>query len=145
MPSWLIWIALAATLGTAEVLTMAFAAGLMAGAALLAALVAGFGGGLAAQSVTFALTSFVALPLAVPIARRRLARPDTYRSGVSGLADRSAIVLTQVDSISGTVRIGGGVWSARAYDETHILPEGTPVTVFEIEGAIALVYPREFT
>ena len=39
--------------------------------------------------------------------------------------------------------IGGEVWSARAYDETLVIPVGTRVAVFEIDGATALVYPKE--
>ena len=30
-----------------------------------------------------------------------------------------------------------------AYDETLVIPPGTTVDVIEIEGATALVYPRE--
>jgi membrane protein implicated in regulation of membrane protease activity len=143
MPAWLIWLTLAAVLGTAELLTMAFAAGVMAFAALVPAAVAGFGGGLEAQSVAFAAASFVALPLVLPLASRRGKRAPDYHSGVAALADRAAVVVSQVDSVSGTVRIGGEVWSARSYDETQVLPEGTRVTVFDIEGATALVYPKE--
>jgi len=53
-------------------------------------------------------------------------------------------VLTRVDALSGTVRIGGEVWSARAFDETQVIAEGSRVTVFQIDGATALVYPKEF-
>jgi membrane protein implicated in regulation of membrane protease activity len=35
------------------------------------------------------------------------------------------------------------VWSARALDENHVIPAGTLVDVMEIEGATAIVYPRE--
>jgi membrane protein implicated in regulation of membrane protease activity len=35
------------------------------------------------------------------------------------------------------------VWSARALDEDQVIPIGTPVDVMEIEGATAIVYPRE--
>jgi membrane protein implicated in regulation of membrane protease activity len=52
-------------------------------------------------------------------------------------------VVKQVDALSGEVRIGGEVWSARAYDETLVIPAGTRVAVFEIQGATALVYPKE--
>jgi membrane protein implicated in regulation of membrane protease activity len=41
------------------------------------------------------------------------------------------------------VRIGGEEWSARPYDETLTIPKGTTVDVLQIEGATALVYPRE--
>ena len=38
---------------------------------------------------------------------------------------------------------GDEKWSARAYDETLVIPAGATVDVIEIEGATALVYPRE--
>jgi membrane protein implicated in regulation of membrane protease activity len=41
------------------------------------------------------------------------------------------------------VRIGPDLWSSRAYDETLVIPAGTTVDVLHIEGATALVYPRE--
>ncbi|MDQ1740735.1 MAG: hypothetical protein QOE53_2387 [Pseudonocardiales bacterium] len=145
MPAWLIWLVLAAALGAIEVVTLAFAAGLMAVAALVTAIVAGAGGGLEAQAIAFALSSFAALAVAVPLARRRGATQAGYRSGADALTDQPAMVLTEVDAQSGTVRIGGEVWSARAYDETLVLPVGTRVSVFQIVGATALVYPREFS
>lgn len=144
-PSWLLWLVLAAALGAVEIVTLAFAAGLMASAALVAAIVAGFGGGLQAQAIAFALASFAALAVAVALARRRSVARAGYRSGAPALIDQPAVVLTQVDGQSGTVRIGGEVWSARAYDETLVLAVGTRVSVFEIVGATVLVYPREFS
>jgi membrane protein implicated in regulation of membrane protease activity len=35
------------------------------------------------------------------------------------------------------------VWSARAYDPTQMIAEGTRVAVFGIEGATVLVYTLE--
>ena len=145
MPAWLIWSILAAALGVLEMVTFAFAAGLMAFAALVTALVALSGGSLEAQAVTFALTAFVELAIVVPLAGRRSVTRAGYRSGTEALVDHPAVVLTEVDAHSGTVRIGGEVWSARAYDETLVLPVGTRVSVFQIVGATALVYPREFS
>jgi membrane protein implicated in regulation of membrane protease activity len=143
MHAWIVWLAAAAVLGVIEMMTLAFAAGLMAAAALVAAVVAGIGGGLVLQSLAFAATAFAGLAVVHPLATRRRRGPNAYRSGVAALTDRPAIVVEQVDARSGTVRIGGEVWSARAYDETQVIPAGTRVTVFEIEGATALVYPRE--
>ena len=144
-PSWLLWLVLAAVLGAVEVVTLVFAAGLMAAAAVVAAIVAGAGGGLQAQAVAFALSSIVALAFAIALARRRSTGRSGYRSGTPALINQPAVVLTEVDAQSGTVRIAGEVWSARAYDETLVLPVGTRVSVFEIVGATALVYPREFS
>jgi membrane protein implicated in regulation of membrane protease activity len=145
MHAWIVWVAAAAVLGVVEMVTLAFAAGLMAVAALVAAVVAGVGGGVELQALAFAAAALGGLALLHPLARRRRLGKTAYRSGVAALTDRPAVVIEQVDASSGTVRIGGEVWSARAYDETLVMPAGTRVTVFEIEGATALVYPRELS
>jgi membrane protein implicated in regulation of membrane protease activity len=62
---------------------------------------------------------------------------------VAALVGRQARVVQEVTGHAGRVRIGGEEWSARAYDETLVIPPGTTVDVIEIEGATALVYPRE--
>ena len=62
---------------------------------------------------------------------------------VAALVGRQARVVQEVTGHDGRVRIGGEEWSARAYDETLVIPAGTTVDVIEIEGATALVYPRE--
>ena len=43
----------------------------------------------------------------------------------------------------GRVRIDGEEWTARAYDETLVIPPGKTVDVMEISGATAIVYPRD--
>jgi len=52
-------------------------------------------------------------------------------------------VIEEVTALGGRVRIGGEVWSARSYDEAQVIPAGSTVDVFAIEGATALVHPRE--
>jgi membrane protein implicated in regulation of membrane protease activity len=39
----------------------------------------------------------------------------------------------------GTVRIGGEIWTARAYEEAREIPAGTDVEIVDIRGATALV------
>ena len=90
MHAWIVWLAAAAVLGVVEMVTLAFAAGLMAAAALVAAVVGGVGGGVVLQSLAFAAAAFGGLALLYPLA----ARPSTAREdGVSqrgGGADRPA-------------------------------------------------------
>ncbi len=144
IPAWLIWLAIAAVLGTAEIITLTVAAGLVAVAAVIAAIVAGVGGNIEMQSAIFATASFGSLAAVLPVVRRRAATRRGYRSGVDALLGRTAVTLTQVDAVCGTVRIGGEIWSARTYDETQVIAEGTRVSVYEIDGVTALIYPREF-
>jgi membrane protein implicated in regulation of membrane protease activity len=75
-----------------------------------------------------------------PIARRHLRQPAELRTGAAALVGAKAVVVERVNIAGGLVKIGGEVWSARAYDESQVLEPGTQVQVAVIEGATALVY-----
>jgi membrane protein implicated in regulation of membrane protease activity len=143
MVAWIVWLIVAAVLGVAELLTFTFALGLIAVGACVAAAVAVFGVGLPLQLLAFILASGAGLGLVLPIARRHVKQPPLLRTGPAALVGRPAQVLEEVNGYGGRVRIGGEVWSARAYDETLVIPVGHTVDVMQIEGATALVYPRE--
>ena len=59
------------------------------------------------------------------------------------MSAQAELAEAEVTGQAGRVRIGGEEWSARAYDESLVIPPGATVDVIEIEGATALVYPRE--
>jgi membrane protein implicated in regulation of membrane protease activity len=143
MGTWIIWVIIAAVLGGLELLTTTLAFGLVALAALVAAGVGWVGGDAAIQFGAFVIASGAGLGVARPFALRHVRQPPMLRTGTAALVGRSAIVLEEVTGQAGRVRIGGDVWSARAYDETLVIPAGTTVDVMHIEGATALVYPRE--
>ncbi len=143
MDTWIIWLIVAAVLGTVEILTTTLAFGLVGVAALLAAATGGLGGPPAVQFGVFVLTSALGLGVARPFAMRHIRHPPMLRSGTAALVGRTGYVLEEVSDHGGRVRIGGEEWSARPYDETLVIPAGTKVDVLQIEGASALVYPRE--
>jgi membrane protein implicated in regulation of membrane protease activity len=143
MGSWIVWLVLAAVLGVAEVLTTTLAFGLVAVAAAVAAVVGGLGGGLPFQLGAFAVAAAAGLGVVRPIALRHIKQPPMLRTGAAALVGRSGRVLEEVSDQAGQVRIGGEVWSARSYDESQVIPVGSTVDVFAIEGATALVHPRE--
>jgi membrane protein implicated in regulation of membrane protease activity len=95
------------------------------------------------QLLAFIIASAAGLGFVLPIARRHIRQPPLLRTGPAALVGRSAQVLEEVTGLGGRVRIGGEVWSARSYDETLVIPAGSAVDVMQIEGATALVYPRE--
>jgi membrane protein implicated in regulation of membrane protease activity len=140
-----VWIILAAVLGVAEMLTLTAALGLLSVAALAAAAAAALGGDAFAQLVSFAVVAVAGLALVRPLLRRqlRVRMGPQHRFGVAALVGRQARVVQEVTGHAGRVRIGGEEWSARAYDETLVIPPGATVDVIQIEGATALVYPRE--
>jgi len=141
----IVWVVLAAVLGVAEIFTLTAALGVLAAAPQAAAGAAALGLGPFAQFATFAAVSIALLVGVRPLLKRQL-RPrygPQHRFGVAALVGRQARVVQEVTGQAGRVRIGGEEWSARAYDETLVIPAGTTVDVIEIEGATALVYPRE--
>src|ERR1700691_1862110 len=118
MESWIVWLVLAAVLGAAGV-------------------------GLPFQLAAFAVASAAGLGLVRPIAMRHIKQPPLLRTGTAALVGRTAIVLEEVTEHTGRIRIGGEEWSSRPYDESLVIPVGAKVDVMQIEGATALVYPRE--
>jgi membrane protein implicated in regulation of membrane protease activity len=140
---WIAWLIAAAVLGVAEFFTLTLAFGLLAAAALVAAVVAGLGGSLLAQVLAFAIAGGVGLLVVRPIARRQMSHPSLVREGSYALIGKKAVVLEEVTGTHGLIKLSGEVWSARALDENHVIPAGTLVDVMEIEGATAIVYPRE--
>lgn len=143
MQSWVLWLIVAAVLGTAELMAATFDLLLLAVAALAAAGVGALGLGIGFQVIAFVVTAATMITLVRPIARRHLTGHPGLRSGVAALVGREAVVLAPCDRDDGRVRIGGEEWSARSYDPDLHIPAGTRVDVFAIEGATALVHPQE--
>lgn len=65
------------------------------------------------------------------------------RDGSDALIGKRAEVLQEVTATRGLIKLSGEQWSARALDEGLVIPVGALVDVMEIEGATAVVYPRE--
>ena len=141
--SWIVWLIVAAVLGVAELLTTTLAFGLIAVAAVVAAVIGTFHIGLAVELAAFVVAAGAGLGFVRPIAMRHIKQPPLLRTGTSALVGRSAKVVEEITDDGGKVRIGGELWSARPYDESHVIAVGSTVDVFAIEGATALVHPRE--
>ena len=135
----MIWMIAAGILAVGEIATVTFVLGPVALAAVLAAVVALIGPDVEYQVLAFAVASVASLWLIRPIARKHLRTPHHVGTGTAALVGAKATVLERVDGQGGTVKLGGEVWSARSYDDSHVLEPGAQVTVIEIRGATALV------
>jgi membrane protein implicated in regulation of membrane protease activity len=140
VPDWLLWVILAALLAVGEVLTLGFLLGLLALAAVAAGIVAALGAGLVAQFLVFIVASLASLAVLRPIAKKHLRTPAQLRTGTAALVGSKAVVTQQVDDLTGQVKIGGELWSARAFMEGEVIEPGARVEVAKIDGATALVY-----
>lgn len=125
------------------VFTLTLVFGLLAGAALVAAVVAGVGIGILGQLVALGVAAAAGLVLVRPIALRHMAQGPLTHEGSDALIGKKAEVMQEITATHGLIKISGEEWSARALDESHVIPVGALVDVMGIEGATAVVYPRE--
>jgi membrane protein implicated in regulation of membrane protease activity len=141
MDGWVIWLVIAVGLAAGEMLTTSFYLAPFAVGALGAGLADAVGAPALVSVAVFLLVGVALLTTLRPVARRHLQVPARIRTGTDRLVGQSAVVLEPVanDAATGTVRLDGGVWTARAYDEDETFPAGTRVQVIEIRGATALV------
>jgi membrane protein implicated in regulation of membrane protease activity len=136
---WVLWMIAAGLLAVGEMFTLGFFLGPVAIAAVLAAIVALAGGGVALQWIVFTAVAAASVLVLRPIARRHLRTPLQLRTGTAALIGAPALVLERVDGQGGQVKIGGEIWSARSFDEDQAYEPGTRVEVLKIDGATALV------
>ncbi|MFF8448631.1 NfeD family protein [Streptomyces leeuwenhoekii] len=140
---WFVWLLTAAALGAAEFFTLTLVFGLLAGAALVAAVVAGFDIGILGQLVALGAAAAAGLLIVRPVALRHMAEQPLTREGSDALIGKRAEVMQEVTATRGLIKLSGEEWSARALDESLVIPVGALVDVMEIDGAKAVVYPRE--
>ncbi|MGW6547416.1 NfeD family protein [Streptomyces massasporeus] len=141
--AWFAWLLVAAALGVAEFFTLTLVFGLLAGAAVVAAVVAGVGIGVVGQFVALGVAAAAGLVVVRPVALRQMTQQPLTRDGSDALIGRRAEVMQEVTATRGLIKLSGEEWSARTLDESHVIPVGALVDVMEIEGATAIVYPRE--
>jgi membrane protein implicated in regulation of membrane protease activity len=141
MDAWVIWLIVAVVFAVAEAINLSFYLFPFAIGAAGAAIVGLAGGEAAISWITFAVLTAVSFTVVRPIARRHISMPPQLRTGTAALIGRTGIVTERIvnDDGLGKVRIEGEVWTARSYDEDHVIEAGTRVHVMEIKGATALV------
>jgi membrane protein implicated in regulation of membrane protease activity len=139
--SWVIWAIVAVGLAVGEILTPGmFFLGPVALAAVLAAAVAALGAGLGIELAVFIAAAVASLAFLRPIARAHLRMPTQLRTGTAALVGARGVAVERIDAHGGRVKIGGEIWTARAFDEAQVIEPGERVDIVKIEGATALVY-----
>ena len=141
MGTWVFWILLAVILAAGEVMSVSFFLAPFAVGALLGGLADLAGAGAVAAFLVFLVSSGLLFGIVRPIARRHLRTPAQLRTGTAALIGRTAIVTELIDNVagSGSVKLDGELWTARAYEDDEVIAAGRRVHVVEIKGATALV------
>jgi membrane protein implicated in regulation of membrane protease activity len=113
-----LWIVAAGALGVAEMLTLGLFLAPFAVGAVLAGVLAAIGTPFLASAAVFAVTALVLLFSARPLVLGRWRVPIGIRTGAAALVGSRALVVERIAfPHPGAVKIGGEVWTARAYME----------------------------
>jgi membrane protein implicated in regulation of membrane protease activity len=142
----LLWIVLGVVFAVAEIFTTSLFLIMFAAGAFAAAAAAALGAGVAVQALVFAIVSVVSVGAVRPVIqqhRRPAVETGDEPFGLEAIEGANALVMEQVDAHNGLIKIGGELWSARAYDATQVFEPGDHVRVIEVKGVTALVWRDE--
>ncbi len=141
MSPWVLWLIAAVILAVGELATTGLFLAPFAGGAAIASILAAAGAGATIEWAAFLVVSIVLLAALRPLAREHQRTRGQIRTGTAALVGQTAIVVERIANAEGVgcVRLGGEIWTARAYDEDEVIEPGAQVHVLEIRGATALV------
>lgn len=140
----LFWLVALMVLLVIEVITMGLTTIWLAGGALIAVFVAWAGFSWYVQAAVFLVVSLLLLCSTRPIAVKYFNK-ERVKTNIESIIGKQAIVLTEINNLKGTgqVSLNGMEWSARAYKEETVIPQGAIVIVKEVSGVKLIVEEKE--
>jgi membrane protein implicated in regulation of membrane protease activity len=141
--AWAIWLSLAFLLAVAEILSLDLVLIMLAVGALAGAGVAVVAPGLWwLQILVAAGVSVGTLLLLRPTLIEKVRRMPGYRSSTDTMVGSSGMAMSEITHAGGEVKVAGQSWTARTMAPGQVIDQGTEIEVYEIDGAIAVVYPK---
>ena len=141
--SWAIWLSLAFLLGIAEIMSLDLVLIMLAVGALAGAAVAVVAPTLWWLQILVATgISVMMLLLLRPTLLAKVRNMPGYRSSADKMVGSSGLAISQIDKSGGEIKVDGQSWSARPYSSDVVIEQGTEIEVYEIDGVIAVVYPK---
>src|SRR3954466_351616 len=141
--AWAVWLSLAFLLGVAEIMSLDLVLIMVAVGA-----VAGAGVAVLAptlwwlQILVATLITLMMLLLLRPTLLAKVRNMPGYRSSAAKMVGSSGVATSQIDRSGGEIKVDGQSWSARPYSSDVVIEQGTEIEVYEIDGVIAVVYPK---
>ncbi len=134
------WLLMAAIFIVIELVTLGLTTIWFAGGAFVAAIAGACGANLVIQVILFLVVSIVLLVLTRPIAVKHL-DSKIEKTNSEALIGKTAVVMQEIHNVNGTgqAKINGMEWTARAKNESEIIPAGTNVSIVDISGVKLIV------
>ncbi len=141
--AWAIWLSLAFLLAVAEIMSLDLVLIMLAVGALAGAGVSVVAPGMWwLQILVAAGVSVGMLLLLRPTVLAKVRSMPGYKSSAAKMVGSSGVAVSQVDRSGGEIKVDGQSWTARPYSIDLVIEQGTEIEVYEIDGAIAVVYPK---
>lgn len=141
--AWAIWLSLAFLLGVAEVMSLDFVLIMLAVGALAGAGVAVLAPSVWWLQVLVAAGVSVGMLLALrPTLLAKVRNMPGYRSSAAKMVGSTGVAVSEINKSGGEIKVDGQSWTARPYSSDIVIERGTEIEVYEIDGAIAVVYPK---
>lgn len=140
--SWLWWLGAALVLGVIEMITVELMFLMLAGGAIAGAIVGAVGAPFAVQLLVAAVVAVLLVFLVRPwaLTKLKMSTPEA-RTNTAAHIGRKVIVISEVDSRAGQVKLAGETWTARSAAPGMVIPLDAYARVVRIEGATAIVEP----
>ena len=142
--AFLFWAAVAVVSLIVEAMTAELVSCWFAPSAIVSMILSGFVDLFWVQLLVFLVLSAVLLLVARRFVKKKLAAKGEPALNADSLIGRTGIVQEAVNNVSetGSVKVGGLVWTARAADGNEgEIPAGTVVTIREIQGVKLICEP----
>ena len=143
MLMWQIWLIISGACFILEMLTVGFLLFWFALGALLAMIVSFFVESVIVQTAVFLISSTLLLFATKPFVEKFQKSTSEYQTNSSSIEGEKGLVTKEINSNtgSGQIKVHSEVWSAKSFDDSIDIPEGTNVIVERIEGVKAIVKP----
>jgi membrane protein implicated in regulation of membrane protease activity len=140
-----LWVILGVALAIAEIFTTTLFLLMFSVGAVAAAAAAAMGAGIPVQAGVFVAVSALTIAALRPVLRRHLNQPGPVEAGLAPMQGLSAVVVEQVDTGRGMVRIDGELWQARSLEGFGTYAPGERVRVVHVEEGVAVVWREGVT
>ena len=141
--AWAIWLSIAFLLAVAEIMSLDLVLIMLAVGALAGAGMSVLAPGVWwLQILVAAGVSVSMLLLLRPTVLAKVRSMPGYKSSAAKMVGSTGVAVSQVDRSGGEIKVDGQSWTARPYSIDLVIEQGTEIEVYEIDGAIAVVYPK---
>lgn len=147
---WQYWLIASGVFFIGEIITVGFLLFWFGVAALIAMIVSFFTSNIIVQMTVFIISSVILIFATKPFVKKFVNQKTVVTNALS-IVGKKGIVLQEVDTMKGQVKIGGEIWSAQCEENdgglntdgtnSVLIPVGSEVEVIKIEGVKVIVKP----